>query len=98
MAIEVKAYEEFKVLGFMRYFSARVQQSSKNRLTVMFLGSILDIFDIVEIWLKNSTWNPKIGIPHEILLLYTPILTPWAQNETKRNEFGVKNPSVPVTI
>ena len=29
VAIEAKFYEEFKFLGFMRYFSARFQQSSK---------------------------------------------------------------------
>ena len=44
VAIEAKSYEEFKFLGFMRYFWARFQQSSKNHLEMAFLGSISDIY------------------------------------------------------
>ena len=44
VAIEAKFYEEFKFLGFMRYFSARFQQSSKTYLKMAFLGSISDIY------------------------------------------------------
>ena len=43
VAIKAKLYEEFKFLGFMCYFAAKFQQSSKKHLKMAFIGSISDI-------------------------------------------------------
>ena len=72
VAIEAKYYEEFKFLGFMRYFSARFQQSSKKHLKMEFLGSISEIYKYCGNLAENRVWNLEIWISHKILLLQPP--------------------------
>ena len=71
VAIEAKFQKIFKFLGFMCYFSARSQQSSKNHLK------------IIKIWLKSSAWNLKTCIPLKVLVIFRPLSWPLRRNTTK---------------
>ena len=44
-SIEAKFYKVSNFLGFMRYFSARIEQSSKNHPKLALFGSDLNVFD-----------------------------------------------------
>ena len=44
-SIEAKFYKVSNFLGFVRYFSAKNEQSSKNRPKLALFGSDLNVFD-----------------------------------------------------
>ena len=44
-SIEAKLHKEFNSLGFVRYFSGRIEQSSKNHSKLASFGSKLTIFE-----------------------------------------------------
>ena len=46
MSINAEFCEELKFKSFILYFSAKIEQTQKNHPKMMFLSSILDIFEI----------------------------------------------------
>ena len=44
MSKEAKNLKELKFLGLGRYFSAKIEQTSKNLLKMVVFGCILDVF------------------------------------------------------
>ena len=78
---------ELKFLGFGRYFSAKIEQTSKKRPKPTVFGWILDVFEDSSILTEKQRLKPKDLSSLKFLASFETLLDPRGVKVVEKSQF-----------